>query len=160
MRGLLTRAGGFLIRLAMVGAGAWGGLALWFDGPGYSVPLAAVFAAGSVMLAMFVRPLGRAVVIFVPALAALLVWWLSIPPSNDRDWQPDVSRLASATIDGNLITLYNVRDFEYRDDGTYEERWKTSTYDLDGEIGEIKPRSGFAGMYWLEANTVLSTVKT
>ena len=28
---------------------------------------------------------------FLVVFALLVVWWLSIPASNDRDWQPDVS---------------------------------------------------------------------
>ena len=31
------------------------------------------------------------------------------PPSNDRDWQPDVAVLPSAT-DGDRVTLHNIRN--------------------------------------------------
>ena len=41
-------------------------------------------------------------------------WFISIPPSNDRDWQPDVARLSWAEIDGDRITVHNIRNFEYR----------------------------------------------
>ncbi len=39
-----------------------------------------------------------------PGLVALL------DASNDRNWQPDVARLASVDIDGDRITVHNLRN--------------------------------------------------
>jgi Domain of unknown function (DUF4105) len=72
--------------------------------------------------------------VFVP-FAAVLAWWLTLAPSNDRDWQPDVARLPTATIDGSLLTVHNVRDFSYRGEQTFTESWETRTYDLDTLVG-------------------------
>src|SRR5207247_8904421 len=33
---------------------------------------------------------------------------------DDRDWQPDVARLAWADVAGERITLHNIRNFDYR----------------------------------------------
>jgi hypothetical protein len=82
-------------------------------------------------LLTLVRPVGRGAFAALLALAAVVAWWLAIPPSNDRDWSPDVSRLPRAAIAGNRVTIENVRNFDYRTETEYTERWETRTYDLD-----------------------------
>jgi hypothetical protein len=123
-----------VISAVIVAIVAWSVAAIWIDGPKNRVlaaALCAVIAAGSLVLMIVVRPwwwgCGAAVVSFVIVLA----WWLSIAPSNTRDWQPDVARLPSAVIDGNLVTLRNVRNFSYPSATALVERWEKRTYDLD-----------------------------
>ena len=65
------------------------------------------------------------------ALAALCVaWWRQLRPSNDRDWRPDVARLATAEVQGERVTVRNVRNFRYRGVDDYDERWEVRTFDL------------------------------
>jgi Domain of unknown function (DUF4105) len=61
---------------------------------------------------------------------AVLCWWLSLKPSNNRDWQPDVSQLASADVHAGDVTIHNVRDCTYRTELDYTCKWETRTYDL------------------------------
>jgi uncharacterized protein DUF4105 len=64
-------------------------------------------------------------------LAALFAGaWLRRRPSNERDWQPDVARLASAELHGDRVTVKNVRDFRYRTVEDFDERWDERRYDL------------------------------
>ena len=63
--------------------------------------------------------------------AVLLAWWLSLAPSNDRDWQPDVARTPTAEREGGVVTLRDVRHFDYRSETDFAERWETRRYDLD-----------------------------
>jgi len=112
---------------------AWSVAAIWIDGPKnreLAGMLCVVAGAGSLLLLLVVQPwwwsLATAVVPFVVVLA----WWLSIAPSNDRDWQADVARLPSATIAGDRVTIRNVRNFAYPSAATVVERWDTRTYDL------------------------------
>jgi hypothetical protein len=56
-------------------------------------------------------------------------------PSNDRDWRPDVARLATAEIHGDRATVRNVRNFSYRTVDDYDERWEERTLDLSGLVG-------------------------
>lgn len=121
--------------LALVVAGvAWGALALWFDGPA-SRPLAGALAVGlpvaSLGLVAIVRPFRRGLVAALLPVVAVALWWSSIPPSNDRDWSPDVARAARATFEGSRVTIKNVRNFKYRSETDYDEHWETRTYDLD-----------------------------
>jgi hypothetical protein len=63
-------------------------------------------------------------------LAVLGGWWLGIRPTNDRDWQPDVSVTPWATREGDTVTIHGVRNFEYRTETDLVPRWETRTYDL------------------------------
>src|SRR5262245_2780078 len=113
---------------------AWGAGALWIDGP-VSRPVAGALAVGFVLvsLALLVprRPLfRRGLPAFLVVFALLYLWWGRIEPRNDRDWQPDVAELASATIDGDRVTVRNVRNFDYRTETDYTPHWETRTYDL------------------------------
>ena len=132
----LTR---LLIWLALLLAIAWGAAALWIDGPAPRW-LAGLLAAGyvAVSLALLVRIRvfrGGALAALAP-FAAVLAWWLTIPPSNDRDWLPDVARPPVAEFRGNMVTVRNLRNFEYRtSDADFVEHWDTRSYDLDQLVG-------------------------
>lgn len=107
---------------------AWGGLALALDGPGRVV--AWTYALVSLGLLVFVRPrrLGR--LAGAGLFALVLGWWLSIEPRNDRDWLPDVSQLPTVRVEGNHLTVANVRNFEYRTESDFMPRWEERSYDL------------------------------
>ena len=108
--------------------------ALWIDGPA-SRPLAALLAASfgvssaTCLLWPWPRP-GLALACFGAAFGAVLFWWLSIEPRNDRDWLPDVARTPRATIEGDHIRISNIRNFSYRSEDDYTERWEERAYDL------------------------------
>ncbi len=124
--------------LALLLAITWAAAALWIDGP-ESRALAGTLAGGvvvaSALAAALVRPWWHAAVaVFVP-FAVVFAWWLTLAPSNDRDWQSDVARLPLATIDGSKLTIRNVRSFQYRDERDFTEHWETRTYDLDALVG-------------------------
>lgn len=83
---------------------------------------------GGIMIA--VKPFRKAVLFFGVVFAALLIWWLLIPPSNSRHWQPDVAVLPSAEIDGNTITIHNIRNCDYRTATDYTVSYYDKTFDL------------------------------
>ena len=84
----------------------------------------------------------------------VLIWWLSIQPSNDRQWQPDVAELSYATFDGNYVTVHNIRNFEYRSEFDYRRSYYDKTYDLT----KLEGVDLFA-VYWMGpaiAHTIVS----
>jgi len=100
-----------LLVFGLVAATGWGVLAIYYGdsatGPIQSL-LAVLFAIiGLLTIAcVFVRRWRwRCVAGFSVFFIGVLLWWLNIPPSNDRLWQPEVARLASASVDGNLVTV-------------------------------------------------------
>ncbi len=44
----------------------------------------------------------------------VVAWWISIPPSHDRNWRPEVAVMPRAVIDGDRVRLTGVRNFDYR----------------------------------------------
>ena len=139
---MLRRAIRLIATLALsvivVAGVSWGAMALWFDGPESRV-LAGVMAGGfalvSILSVTVVQPFLRGLAVTLLPVAAVALWWISIPPSNSRDWAPDVARTARATFDGSRVTIENVRNFKYRSELDYDQRWETRTLNLDGIHG-------------------------
>src|SRR4051812_34451358 len=130
-RGVVVAA----LAATVVATGAWCSLAVWFRFPG-SEPVRALLSgavagfalAAVVHLAMSKR---RAAPAVYAALVALIVaGWASITPMNDRDWAPDVARSATASIEGKRLTITNVRDFAWRSETDFDQRWDQRSYDL------------------------------
>ncbi len=114
----------------------WGALALWFQARGgrASKTLSVLSWAGFSLMLMIAFWQGRTaagLLGFSAAFGALLIWWQRIEPSNDRIWADDVAQMTTGTVDGNRITLRNVRHFEWRSNTDYTQRWETRRYDLD-----------------------------
>lgn len=61
----------------------------------------------------------------------LLVYYLCIPATNDKEWQPSWSRLPFVEISGNEIVVKNVRSFIYRTERDFDVRYVTRRFDLD-----------------------------
>ncbi len=75
------------------------------------------------------RAWGAFLVLFALVFAA---WWLLIPPSNDRNWQPDVAVLPWAEIQGDLVTVHNIRNVDYHSETDYRVRHYDRRFDLRG----------------------------
>lgn len=123
------------IVVGIVLGASWGAMALWFQSPfaGHKrawLPAAwlALAVAALIGLAFGLPQLAW---LFGALLLCLLAWWwLGVRPSNERQWMPEVERLSHGTIDGDLVTLHNVRNFDWRSTSDYDRRWETRVYDL------------------------------
>lgn len=116
--------------------GAWAALAIWYQAPGgqpLKTGLVALWIAFTLaaLLALWQGRAGMALLGFAVAFGALVLWWQHIAPSNDRMWADDVARITSGTIQGDQVTLHNVRNFDWRSNDDYTQRWETRVYDLD-----------------------------
>jgi uncharacterized protein DUF4105 len=123
----------FFVACILLGMILWGALAIAYSNiPSASLrtTLSWVFAIGSIAVLLFLRPRRRAVGIFLAGFAGLLLWWFSIPPSQDRDWQPDVAVLPYATFAGDTVTIHNIRNNDYRSETDYTVRYYDKTFDL------------------------------
>jgi hypothetical protein len=133
LKKLLVCAGLILCRTPLALGIAWCGAALWIDGPA-ARPVAGLLAAGALLLPVaayaWLRPRWRADAVALAVFACVLGWWLAIEPRNDRDWQPDVAHLPRAELKGDVLHFSNLRNFAYRSETDFTERWETRAYDL------------------------------
>lgn len=107
---------------------AWGTLAIAYSNlpwPHARLALALAFAAFSIW-ALWISRTRASRRAFAGVFAAVLVWWILIPPSHDREWRPEVAVMPRAIVDGDRVRFTGVRNFDYRsvDDFTvrHEER--------------------------------------
>ena len=124
-----------LVWLAALVCTTWAFGALYFD-----FPKAGMFAAFAFLLAVFaavifVRGKLLMLAIIFGAFAAVDCWWLTLKPSNDGAWQPDVAQTAWADINGDEVTIHNVRNCEYRTETDFTPRWEPRTVRLSHITG-------------------------
>ena len=76
----------------------------------------------------------------MPAAAYALVlgvvaWWLTITPSHDRNWRPDVAVMPRAFIEGDRVRLTGVRNFDYRSRSDFTVHYEEREVDLSHLTG-------------------------
>jgi hypothetical protein len=136
IRTLLRHLGRFLLSLAVLLTSLWACLALWYQLPG---PAAVKIGAGvlwagfglAALVLLWRGRAGRALLSYAAGFALLLGWWGTILPAQDRVWADDVARQVRSRVEGSVVTMDNVRNFDWRSDTDYTPRWETRRYDLD-----------------------------
>jgi len=136
LRRAARAAGLLLIGLLMLGITGWGVLALHYwdhADPGLRNALAGAWALACLALIvafLFSRWRWRSLGAFTVLFALLLTAWSAIAPSNDREWEPENAVLAYADIDGERVTLHNIRNFDYRSASEFTPAYYDHTFDL------------------------------
>ncbi len=132
---LLRYLGWGVIFLLVAGFVAWGGLVLWFTVPlgdwlrlALALGLALLGLGGFLLVAL--RGKWLSLLPWALGTVAILAWWAAIEPRNDRDWVVEVSRLPRVEIEGDIVTLHNVRNFTYRSESDFDPRWEVRKLDL------------------------------
>jgi len=124
---------------------SWALGALYFDFPIITLraPAAVVFVL--VLIGALIWLPGRVLKLAAVfgGFALVLCWWLTLEPTNDRPWQPDVAQLAWAEIVGDEVKVHNVRNCDYRTETDFTPRWETRTVRLSQITG-----IDLAIMYW------------
>jgi hypothetical protein len=146
-RGAQTIALG-LAWLVAVGCAVWAFGALRFDFPVGKVAVAWTFAAAVIAIIVFVRGTTRKLGVVFACFALVLAWWFTQKARNDRDWQPDVAQTAWAELNGDIVTLHNVRNCDYRTETYFTPRWATRTVRLSQLTG-IDLAINYWGSPWM-----------
>ena len=121
-----------LLSVTITAITLWGVGALYFSPllPARWRALAAASYGTASILAFALLPSPGTAVAALAIFTVLVILFLRIPASNDRDWQPDVSVTPRATVNGDLVTIHGVRNFDYRSESDFTPRWEDRTYDL------------------------------
>lgn len=140
-----------LCALAWVAAAlcaTWAFGALYFDFPKAGAFAAILFVIALLAIVIFVRGKLLKLGIVFGACALVAAWWLTLKPSNDRAWQPDVAQTAWAEINGDEITIHNVRNCDYRTATDFTPHWETRTVRLS-QITGIDLAINYWGSPWI-----------
>jgi hypothetical protein len=126
----------WLATLALATCGIWGALALWYQAPGakFGKSLSVILWAAlciELSIALHGDRTALCLLVFATAFGGLLFWWRRLAPSNDRNWLDEVAQMTTGEVDGNRVTLHNVRNFDWRTNSDYAQRWETRRYDLE-----------------------------
>ena len=134
--------------LAALVCAAWAFGALYFDFPTAATLAASLFVVVLLPTILFVRGKLLKLAIVFGAFAVVVLWWLTLKPSNDRPWQPDVAQTAWAEINGDQITIHNARNCDYRTEMDFTPQWETRTVRLSQMTG-VDVAINFWGSPWI-----------
>src|SRR5437879_4482181 len=131
-----------------LGCTVWAFGALHYDFPVAKSVVSWVFAAAVITAIVFLRrPVRKLGAVFL-AFVLVLAWSLTLKPSKDGNWQPDVAQLAWAEINGDEFTFHNVRNCDYRTETDYTPHWETRTVRIS-QITGIDLAIDYWGSPWI-----------
>lgn len=116
----------------------YGTTALFLTGPGLfglNVILACVFALFLPAVFIWTQSFLKGYLLCLCLFVVFLLWWQALKPTNDKDWAPDVARISHGEIQENKLIMHNVRNFDYKNEFIFYEKWETRTYDLNNLRG-------------------------
>ncbi|KAB7772520.1 DUF4105 domain-containing protein [Xanthomonas maliensis] len=142
--------GRWALRAAVLAAAVWGGLLIHFALSGNALVRGGWVLSWCAMgvVALWGLRRGREnwalVGIFAAAFMVLAGAWWMMQPRQDRDWADDVAQRLQPEVHGHLVTLHNVRNFDWLSQNDYSPRWETRQYDLDRLVS-----ADLALSYWM-----------
>jgi hypothetical protein len=145
----------FLFRVGVI---TWTTLAIYYSNlpwPELRLGLAVAFAAFAIWAFWLSRRRRMPAVAFALVLG-VVAWWLTISPSHDRNWRPEVAVMPRAFIEGDRVRLTGVRNFDYRSRNDFTVHYEEREIELSHLIG-----LDFYVSYWskgLVAHTFVSFV--
>jgi hypothetical protein len=159
MMNALVRRSGLVIRVARavgwtiawlvaLGGAIWSVAAVYHDFPMSNVGAAWAFAVAILAAMIFMRGMRRKLWATFFGFGLVLAWWLTLKPSNGRMWQRDVAREPWAVVNGDSVTLHNVRNCDYRTEVDYTPHWQTRTVRLSQLTG-IDLAINYWGSPWM-----------
>ena len=137
---------------------AWATLAIYYSNlpwPWVRFLMAGAFAAFSIF-AFFLSRRRWMRLAAIALFLGVVAWWISIPPSHDRPWRPDVAVMPRASIEGDRIRIAGVRNFDYRSRNEFTVRYEEREVQLSHLTG-----LDFYVSYWSEgpvAHTFVSFI--
>ena len=122
----------------------WGATAIFLTSPGpewMKILLACSFGTLLPGIFLFTRSFFKSLTLCLVLVAALVAWWQTLQPTNNKDWSAEVAKIAHGDLQGDKLTMHNVRNFRYVADTFSDEKWETKEqwetreYNLDNIQG-------------------------
>ena len=147
MVSVLKYAGVLICAAVVIFMTAWGALAIWYSNLLESyvrAGLAGLYVLAPLLAFAFLHRRRWTLAVFLVVFAGIVAWWLTIPASNHRTWQADVALLPYATVKGEQVTIYNIRNLIYRTETDFDVRYYDKTFDL-GRLQSVD----LIAVYWM-----------
>ena len=106
---MVRKIGLVLAILVAIGVTGWAAAAIYFDSPlGSLRPVVAVLYLVAMLAAIvFLRPAYQGALVALAGFVIVALWWFSLKPSDQRNWQPDNAETAYADVNGDQVTIHN-----------------------------------------------------
>lgn len=128
----------FLLVLYLITTTAWATLAVYFGNSRrekvqLELSIIVALLGLSAVIALFFIPSISNILLSIHSamFISVLFWWLNIKPSNNGNWKIDVAKLPHASIEENLVTIHDIRNFSYRSEIDYSPDYYSKTFDLN-----------------------------
>ena len=107
----------------------WAVAALYVDVriPYLRIPLALIYVVAIITILVKLKGSRWAPALCLTGFVGVLAWWLTLKPTNDANWQPDVDRTAWAEMAGDRVTIHNLRNCDYRTETDSVNCWSDRT---------------------------------
>ena len=93
---------------------------------------------------LWAQSMGKSLLIYGVLMGAIVMWWSTITPSNNRQWAPEVAQQLSGSVQGNIAQLNNVRNFDWQSPTKATQRWEKRSYNLNQLVSV-----DMATSYWM-----------
>src|SRR5271167_4348288 len=87
------------------------------------IPVTVIYVLAIIAILIKVKRRLWAAALCLAGFCIVLTWWLSLKPSNEGDWQADAARTTSVEINGDRVTIHNLRNCDYRTETDYTNCW-------------------------------------
>jgi hypothetical protein len=91
------------------------------------IPATLIYVAGIITILLTLKGSRWAAALCFVGFCLVLAWWLNLKPSNDGNWQPNVARTAWAEMDGDRVTIHDLRNCDYHTENDYANCWSDRT---------------------------------
>jgi len=107
----------------------WAVAALYIDSriAALRIPLTLIYVVAISAILVKVKRRRTAAALCFAGFCIVLMWWLTLRPSNNGDWQADADRTAWIEINGDRVTIHNLRNCDYRTETDYSNCWGDRT---------------------------------
>jgi hypothetical protein len=116
---------------------AWAAAALHFDLPvsPLRTPVFVLYLIAMLAALCFLRRSHLGLVIAFVGFAIVALWWFSLQPSNSLAWRLDNAKTSYADVNGEQVTIHELRNCDYRSESSYTCDWETRSYNLEALRG-------------------------
>jgi hypothetical protein len=92
--------------------------------------IAIAYVLAVISFVIFSKKHTRAFFISFLGYCVIVAWFSSIKPKEGGNFPPELA-MPHAEIEGDMLTMYNVRNCDYRTKDDFDVKYETRTYDLD-----------------------------